>query len=96
MSKVVPRWRALFAAWLQPVAQPEWNPSLDDIERFPLPFCGGCDCHQFDGKRCAALGMRPGRICEPAVLSLVGFCDRVDASLSAAIEADPPLEESRS
>lgn len=36
-----------------------------------LPLCSREDCHEYDGKRCRALGFRPDRFCEPALLDLL-------------------------
>jgi hypothetical protein len=40
-------------------SQPQWSDEC-------APMCSG-SCPQHDGKRCRALGLRPGAICEPAV-----------------------------
>jgi hypothetical protein len=39
--------------------QPAWSSS-------GVPMCSHA-CSYFDGKRCEALGLRPGSLCEPAV-----------------------------
>ena len=42
--------------------QPTWDDGV--------PVCTEGDCCQYDGKRCYAMGFRPGRICEPAVMRM--------------------------
>jgi hypothetical protein len=41
-------------------AQPQWSDEL-------VPLCALESCQKYDGKRCRALGLRPGYVCEPAV-----------------------------
>ena len=36
-----------------------------------LPLCSEDACALYDGKRCSALGFRPDRFCEPALVDLV-------------------------
>jgi hypothetical protein len=43
-------------------AKPSWSDGV--------PFCSLDDCAQYDGKRCRALGFRPGNICEPVVIEM--------------------------
>lgn len=47
----------------------ELQPRVDD--KTGVPFCAENDCQMYDGKRCKAMGFRPGNICEPAVIELV-------------------------
>ena len=42
--------------------QPTWDDGV--------PVCTEGDCCQYDGKRCYAMGFRPDRICEPAVMRM--------------------------
>lgn len=37
-----------------------------------VPFCSDEQCARYDGKRCDAMGHRPGNICEPAVSRMGG------------------------
>lgn len=44
-----------------------------------VPYCSTDDCDQYDGKRCMLMGLRPGHICEPAVINLVAKLRRLEA-----------------
>lgn len=58
------------------MSEPQPN-IIDDI-----PYCSSDDCPLYDGKRCEAMGARPGHICEPAVGSMA-----VDLSTTLANHA---------
>lgn len=47
---------------------PDVLPMVDDAG---VPRCSYEDCPSYDGKRCEAMGFRPGSICEPAVLDMI-------------------------
>ena len=48
--------------------EPKPNPTRDANG---LPLCNEDGCALHDGKRCRALGFRPDRFCEPALVELV-------------------------
>jgi hypothetical protein len=48
-----------------------------------VPFCSEDACPEYDGKRCRALGCRPGPICEPAVIAMA-------RRISRDLESTPP------
>lgn len=50
------------------MSDPTPNPTIDANG---LPLCNQDGCGLFDGKRCSALGFRPDRFCEPAMVEIV-------------------------
>jgi hypothetical protein len=58
-----PRWSATV---VPADAEPDWD--------HDVPFCTE-ECKSHDGKRCQLMGMRPGNICEPAVVGMAAALD---------------------
>lgn len=50
------------------MSDPKPNPTLNAEG---LPLCSEDACALYDGKRCRAIGFRPGTYCEPALVELV-------------------------
>lgn len=55
------------------------NPGCTTDPDTGVPYCSTDDCDQYDGKRCMLMGLRPGHICEPAVINLVAKLRRLEA-----------------
>lgn len=65
--------------------EPKPNPTRDANG---LPLCNEDDCALYDGKRCRALGFRPDRFCEPALVEIVEGRDALRV-LAAETMASP-------
>lgn len=57
-----------FRSFLGRVIDPGIAPRFDGA---CLPLCTRDECPKYDGKRCVALGFKPARFCEPALVDIV-------------------------
>lgn len=62
MGEPVTNWKRRCEQMGDERAAPEWATGV--------PMCSEDACALYDGKRCRALGCRPGNICEPAVANM--------------------------
>lgn len=76
---------------------PTPNPTHDDNG---VPLCNQAGCGLFDGKRCKAVGFRPDRFCEPALVELVAErkalkrrLAEIDAERKLRLESADPDDE---
>lgn len=58
---------------------PKPNPTLNDEG---LPLCSEDACALYDGKRCRAIGFKPGTYCEPALVELIAERDALKARVT--------------
>lgn len=71
------------------MAERKPNPNRD---AHGLPLCSQDDCACYDGKRCSALGFRPDRFCEPALVEIVEERDALKARVGEMERRPGPLE----
>lgn len=80
------------------MSDPKPNPSHDANG---LPLCDQDNCALYDGKRCSAIGFKPDRFCEPALIESVGKIADLEARLDKlerratrpARQADTTIEQ---
>lgn len=68
--------------------EPKPNPSHDANG---LPLCDQ-DCALYDGKRCSALGFKPDRFCEPALIEIVEKVASLEARVVELERRPGPIE----
>lgn len=57
-----------------------------DVDADGVPLCSEGACVHFDGKRCAATGFRPVRVCEPAVMQMAASLRVYQRACDAAVK----------
>jgi hypothetical protein len=69
-------------AVIQFIDNPDVEPTCDP--ETGVPFCSTDECKSYDGKRCKVLGLRPGSICEPAVIDVMAALRKLVAAERAS------------
>lgn len=68
---------------------PKPNPTLNAEG---LPLCSEDACALYDGKRCRAIGFRPGTYCEPALVEIITERDALKTRVADLERRPGPVE----
>lgn len=74
------------------MAEQEPNPTRDANG---LPLCSEDACALYDGKRCRAIGFRPGTYCEPALVEIIAERDALKARINEYEDCSSISESTR-
>lgn len=58
------------------------------IDAHGLPLCNQDGCGLYDGKRCSAMGFKPDRFCEPALIDLAAEHKTLKADMARVVELE--------